>query len=145
MDGNKKIKGRKEHIVVDTLGFPMSVAVHEANIHDSVGAHNAIDSMQGVFPKLKKILADGGYGGQKLVDEVREKFGAEFTVVLSPNESSRKFSVVPLRWIVERSFSWLEIFRRISMDYEFYSNTLVRPWCNSPSAELCIIKSVIEI
>ena len=67
IDGNKKIKGRKEHIVVDALGLPMSVVVHEANVHDSVGA--------------------------------------EFTVVLRPDESSKKFSVLQLRWIVERSFS----------------------------------------
>ena len=77
--------GRKEHIVVDTLGLPMSVVVHEANVHGSIGA--------------------------------------EFTVVLRPDESSKKFSVLPLRWIVERSFSWLENFRRIAMDYEFHSDT----------------------
>ena len=85
IDGNKKIKGRKEHIVVDTLGLPMSVEVHEANVLDSGGV--------------------------------------EFTVVLRPDESSKKFSVLQLRWIVERSFSWLENFRRIAMDYEFYSDT----------------------
>ena len=119
IDGNKKIKGRKEHIVVDTLGLPMGVRVHEANIHDSVGAHSVIDTMKGCFPRLKKILADGG----KLIDAVRQKLGAEFTVVLRPDESSKKFNVLPLRWIVERSFSWLENFRRIAMDYEFYSDT----------------------
>ena len=73
IEGNKKIKGHKEHIVVDTLGLPMGVVVHEANIHDSVGAHSVIDAMQGCFPRLKKIL------------------GAEFSVVLRPNESSKKF------------------------------------------------------
>ena len=123
IDGNKKIKGRKEHIVVDTLGLPMGVVVHKANIHDSVGAHSVIDAMQGCFPRLKKILADGGYKGQKLIDAVRQKLGAEFTVVLRPDESSKKFNVLPPRWIVERSFSWLENFRRIAMDYEFYSDT----------------------
>ena len=53
----------------------------------------------------------------------RQKLGAEFKVVLRTEESSKKFSVISLRWIVERSFSWLENFRRISMDYEFYSDT----------------------
>lgn len=123
IDGNKKIKGRKEHIVVDTLGLPMGVVVHEANIHDSAGAHTVIEAMRGCFPRLKKILADGGYKGQSLVEDVRQKLGAEFTVVLRPDESSKKFNVLPLRWIVERSFSWLESFRRIAMDYEFYSDT----------------------
>lgn len=123
IDGNKKIKGRKEHIVVDTLGLPLRVVVHEANVHDSVGAHALIDSMRGCYPRLKKILADGGYKGQKLIDAARKKLGAEFSVVLRPDQSSKKFSVLPLRWIVERSFSWLENFRRIAMDYEFYSDT----------------------
>ena len=123
IDGNKKIKGRKEHIVVDTLGLPMSVVFHEANVHDSVGADGVIDKMKGCFPRLKKMLADGRYKGQKLADTVRQKLGAELTVVLRPDESSKKFSVLPLRWIVERSFSWLENFRRIAMDYEFYSDT----------------------
>ena len=115
--------GRKGHIVVDTLGLPMSVVVHEANVHDSVGADSVIDKMKGCFPRLKKMLADGGYKGQKLSDTVRQKLGAELSVVLRPDESSKKFSVLPLRWIVERSFSWLENFRRIAMDYEFYSDT----------------------
>lgn len=79
--------------------------------------------MKGRFPRLKKMLADGGYRGQKLIDEAKRKLGIEFSVVLRPDESPKKFSVVPIRWIVERSFSWLENFRRIAMDYEFYSNT----------------------
>ena len=119
----RRLMGRKKHIVVDTLGLPMSVVVHEANAHDSVGADGVIDKMKGCFPRLKKMLADGGYKGQKLSDTVRQKLGAELTVVLRPDESSKKFSVLPLRWIVERSFSWLENFRRIAMDYEFYSDT----------------------
>ena len=123
IDGNKKVKGRKEHIVVDTLGLPMSVVVHKANMHDSIGAVEVINDMRGRFPHLKKILADGGYRGRKLAEEAEKKLGAELKIVLRPDESSRKFSVIPLRWIVERSFSWLENFRRIAMDYEFYSNT----------------------
>ena len=107
----------------DILGLPMSVVVHEANVHDSVGADGVIDKMKGCFPRLKKMLADGGYKGRKLADTVRQKLGAEFTVVLRPDESPKKFSVLPLRCIVERSFSWLENFRRIAIDHEFYSDT----------------------
>ena len=97
--------------------------VHEANVHDSVGADGLIDKMRVCFPRLKKMLADGGYKGRKLADTVRQKLGAEFTVVLRPDESPKKFSVLPLRCIVERSFSWLENFRRIAIDHEFYSDT----------------------
>ena len=85
IDGNKKIKGCKEHIVVDKLGLPMSVVVHEENIHDSVDADRVIDKMKGNFPRLKKMLADGGYKVQKLADTIRQKLGAEFTVVLRPD------------------------------------------------------------
>lgn len=70
-----------------------------------MGAHTVIDTMKGCFPRQKKILADGGYKEQKLIDAARKKLGAEFTVVLRPDEFSKKFSILPLRWIVERSFS----------------------------------------
>lgn len=61
MDGNKKIKSRKEHIVVDSLGQPMSVTIHPANVHDSVGAEEVFESMRYKFPRLQRILADGEY------------------------------------------------------------------------------------
>ena len=95
IDGNKTIKGRKEHIVVDTLGLPMGIIVHEANIHDSVGAHTVIDSMRGSFPRLKRILADGGYKGQKLIDDARAKLGAEFKAVLRPDNLQRSSRFFP--------------------------------------------------
>ena len=120
-----------------------AVVVHEANAHDNVGADGVIDKMKGCFHRLKKMLADGGYKGRKLADTVRQKLGAEFTVVLRPDESPKKFSVLPLRCIVERSFSWLENFRRIAIDHEFYSDT--RRWFISPSADSCITNYATEI
>ena len=63
IDGNKKVKGRKEHIVVDTLGLPLAVAIHEANLHDSKGTPQVIEKLAYKFPRLVKILADGGYRG----------------------------------------------------------------------------------
>ena len=108
--------------MVDTLGLPMGVVVHEANGYDSVGAHAVVDAMRWRFLRLKRILADGGYKGRELVDYTRQKLGAEPRVV-RPDESFKKFAVLPLRWIVERSFSWIENFRRLSMDYEFHSDT----------------------
>ena len=143
IDGNKKIKGRKEHIVVDTLGLPMSVVVHEANVHDSVGADDVIENMKGCFPRLKKMLADGGYKGQKLVDAVRQKLGAEFTVVLRPDESSKKFSVLPLRWIVERSFPGWKTFEELPWTTSFILIPAKR-WFNLPSADSCITNCANE-
>ena len=122
IDGNKKIKGRKEHIVVDTLGLPMAIKVHEANIHDSKGAKPTIENLAYKFPRLSKILADGGYQGD-LAAWVKDKFGWEMEVVLRTKESSKKFNVIPKRWIVERTFSWLENYRRLTIDYEFLTET----------------------
>lgn len=123
IDGNKKIKGRKQQTVVDTLGLPMAIAIHEANIHDSVGAESVVKVMADRFPRLKKILADGGYRGEALSDKVMNTLGCELSIVLRPNESSKKFSVIPKRWIVERSFAWIENFRRVALDYEFFSQS----------------------
>ena len=85
IDGNKKVKGRKERIVVDTLGLPRAVAIHEANIHDSKGAPNVIEKREHKFPRLTKILADGGYHGT-LGDWVSEKFGWTVELVPRPDE-----------------------------------------------------------
>ena len=76
------------------------------------------------FPLLTKILADGGYRGS-LGDWLMEKYGWELEVVLRPDECPSKFKVLPKRWIVERSFAWLENFRRLTIDYEFYADTAV--------------------
>ncbi len=136
--------GRKGHIVVDTLGLPMSVVVHEANVHDSVGADGVIDKMKGCFPRLKKMLADGGYKGRKLSDTVRQKLDAELTVVLRPDESSKKFSVLPLRWIVERSFSCWKTFEESPW---ITSSILIRErqWFNLPSVDSCITNYATKI
>ena len=69
-----------------------------------------------------KILADGGYQG-KLADWVMDKFGWILEAVLRPNECPSRFQVLPKRWIVERSFSWVEDFRRLTIDYEFLAET----------------------
>ena len=122
LDGNKKIKGRKQHIIVDTQGNLMAIAVHEANVHDSKGAPKVIENLSFKFPRLAKILADGGYRGN-LADWLLDKFGWELEVVLRPDECPSKFKVLPKRWIVERSFAWLENFRRLIIDYEYHADT----------------------
>ena len=137
VDGDKKIKGRKEHIVVDTLGLPMSVSAHDANIHDSEGAPEVIEQMSRKFPRLKKILADGGYRGAP-GDRVASNLGWVVEVVPRPDECPSKFEVLPKRWIVERSFSWLENFRRLTIDYEHLADTAVA------MLQLAFIKSMLN-
>jgi len=122
LDGNKKIKGRKQHIIVDTQGNLMAIAVHEANVHDSKGAPKVIKNLSFKFPRLAKIIADGRYRGNP-ADWLLDKFGWELEVVLRPDECPSKFKVLPMRWIVERSFAWLENFRRLTIDYEYHAET----------------------
>ena len=123
IDGNKKVKGRKVHICVDVLGLPLAIAIHAANIHDSDGAEYVFNEMIDRFPRLKSILADGGYRGVD-VSNAAKKHGWELNVVLRPDECPKKFIVLPKRWIVERTFSWLEKCRRLASDFEFFSNSL---------------------
>ena len=81
-----------------------------------------IERLSYKFPRLAKILADGGYRGS-LADWVFDKFKWELEVVLRPDECPSKFKVIPKRWIVERAFAWLENFRRLTIDYEFHADT----------------------
>jgi len=120
--GTKKSKVERNHIVVDTFGLPMAVAVHEANIHDSKGAPKVIEKLAYKFPRLVKILADGGYQGS-LGEWMTKKFGWSMEVVLRPDECTAKFAVLPNRWIVEPTFSWLENYRHLIIDYEYLAET----------------------
>ncbi|BDX37480.1 IS5 family transposase [Tenuifilaceae bacterium CYCD] len=115
-DGNKKIKGRKRHIVMDTMGILMCIVVTAANVHDSVAAEQALKRLAGKYPRLKRILADGGYSGERLAKLAHSELGIEFEVVTRSDEA--KFKVIPKRWIVERSISWLMWSRRLCKDYE---------------------------
>ena len=90
--------------------------------YDSKGAPMVIDNPSYKFPRLVKILADGGYRGN-LADWLMEKYGWFLEVVLRPEQCPSKFKVIPKRWIVERSFAWLENFRRLTIDYEFLADT----------------------
>lgn len=115
--------------------------VHEANVHDSVGADGVIDKMKGCFPRLKKMLADGGYKGRKLADTVRQKLGAEFTVVLRPDESPKKFSVLPLRSALSPGWKTFEELPLITSSIPIRA----RRRFSSPSADSCITNYATEI
>ena len=110
------MRGRKRHIVVDTLGLLLAVAVHPANIQDRDGAKLVLEGMVGQYPRLKVIWADGAYGG-KLVQWAKEMGGWSLELVRRPS-GQRTFQVLPRRWVVERTFGWLNLQRRLSKDYE---------------------------
>ena len=121
VDGGKKIKGRKQHIVTDTLGLLLVVVVHAANVHDSKAAQEVLSRLRGRFNRLSKIFADGGYRGD-LVDNVKKLYGWILDIVLR-SDHEKAFVVLPKRWVVERTFSWFESYRRLSKDYEYSTET----------------------
>ena len=120
-DGGKKIKGRKRHILVDTLGLIHGCRVHTANIQERAGARLLLEPLRNTLTRMKKILADGGYSGPDMIEWVKEKCDWVFEVV--KRTELHIFKVVPKRWIVERTFGWFNHYRRLSKDYEYASDT----------------------
>ncbi len=110
-DAGKKISGIKLHIVVDTMGLPHAIYVSCANITDRNGAIQAISLNLDSLSCIEKYIVDGGYTGDKFAGKIKELCGAEVEVI--KRNEVHKFEVLPIRWIVERSFGWLEKYRRL--------------------------------
>jgi putative transposase len=118
-DGGKKIKGRKRHIVVDTLGLLMMVAVTAANLDDGTHACHVLDELElGEYPRLKVVFGDNKYNN-KTLDEWLYQSQAPFRVeVTSRREGAEGFEPVRVRWVVEQGIACLNRSRRLSKDYE---------------------------
>jgi putative transposase len=115
-DAGKKVNGIKRHLLVDTLGLIVIVMVLTANIQDRDGARQLLEKIKARLPRLQIIWADGGYSGQ-LIEWVKTVCGWTLDIV-KRSDTAKGFEVVPHRWIVERTFSWLNRSRRLSKDYE---------------------------
>src|ERR671927_1853964 len=116
-DAHKNVKGRKRHLLVDTLGLVLSVYVTSADVQDRVGARCLLAGLKPLLPRLKKIWADGAYTGDKLADWCKEQGGWELEIV-ERSADTEGFAALPHRWIVERTLSWVMRNRRLSKDYE---------------------------
>jgi putative transposase len=119
-DAGKKVKGRKRHLVVDSLGLVLAVVVHSAGIQDKDSAMMVLTELHKLWCRIVKVFADGIYKG-KLVEQVKQKLHYDLQIVKRTELHS--FQVLPWRWIVERTFSWLDTNRRNSKDYERLTET----------------------
>ena len=122
-DAGKKVSGIKRHIGVDTQGLPHAIAVTTAEVTDRKGALQAIKRCQFDLARVQSVLADSGYVGQPFAQGVQEILGQEVTVQIAKRGELHKFAVIPKRWVVERSFAWLQKNRRLWKNCERWLNT----------------------
>ncbi len=116
-DAGKKIKGRKRHIAVDTQGNLLNPIVHSADIQDRDGAPQLLQSIRFLYPWLRHIFADGGYAGPKLAAALKGK--GQWTIeIVKRLDTQIGFTILPKRWVVERTFAWLGRCRRLAKDFE---------------------------
>jgi putative transposase len=119
-DGGKQVKGRKRHLLVDTLGLVVMVVVTAANVSDPAGAKTLFARVQRQRRWLKRlflIYTDGTYRGEAFVHWVFDTYRWILEAV-TRQEQRKGFQVLPKRWIVERTFAWFSNCRRLSKDYE---------------------------
>ena len=116
-DAGKKVKGRKRHIITDTNGFLVHTIVHSANIQDRDGAPMVLGDIRYSFPWLRHVFADGGYAGDKL-RKALTKIGKWQIEIIKRSDRVKGFVVLPRRWVVERTFAWLNRNRRLAKDFE---------------------------
>ena len=110
----KKIKGRKRHIVTDTMGNLISIKVHAANTHDTKAGINPAKIAYQKYPTIERFCGDAGY--RKSFEEavtIELGLGVDISKRIKP-----EFEILPRRWVVERTFAWANNSRRLSKDYE---------------------------
>ncbi|MBN3938931.1 IS5 family transposase [Nostoc sp. NMS9] len=124
-DSGKKIKGRKRHILIDTLGLLIVVVITAANVSEQAGAKKVLSKLHQVrsrMGRLIRIWVDGGYRGQDFTHWVMDVYRWLWSVV-TRSEEQKGFVVLPKRWLVERTFGWFNWCRRLSKDYEILPET----------------------
>ena len=120
-DAGKKVSGIKRHIAVDTQGLPHGIHVTTADVTDRAGALAMFDRRRDDLSLVRNVLVDGGYTGKPFATAVQGLLGASVEVV--KRSELHTFVVLPKRWVVERSFAWLEKCRRLWKNCERKLNT----------------------
>jgi transposase len=133
-DAGKKIKGRKRHLLTDTLGLPVAAVVHPADIQDRDGAPLVLASARFLYPWLRHVFADGGYAGAKLATAL-DNIGRWTLAIVKRCDAG--FVVLPRRWVVERTLAWLNRNRRLAKDFEASLESALA-WLHLASVKLLI-------
>lgn len=138
--GEKKVKGRKRHIITDTEGLILGCYVGAANENDREGIIKAIDNMKHKYSKVIKMWADMGYQGKDLKNNINDQYDIDLEIIKRPQKRfwvhqdtppecfpqvETGFKVQSKRWVVERTFAWLGRNRRLSKEYEFDTESSV--------------------
>lgn len=138
-DAGKKIKGRKRHLAVDTMGLVLAIMITSAAVQDRDAAKGLIKGLVEMFGRLQIIWADGGYLGP-LVGWVKQlrPYGKLKLEIVRRSDRVKGFKVLPKRWIVERTFGWFYKSRRLCRDYEVrvdHSEAMIR---------ICMIRLMVK-
>ena len=119
-DGGKKVTGRKRHSVVDTLGLLLAVTVTSAAVDDAAGAQRVLGQLDRTdYRRLRKVWADSKYHNYELYAWIKRHAGGYWELEIKRRPpGSKGFVVIPRRWVVERTFAWMNNYRALSKDYQ---------------------------
>jgi len=133
-----EIKGKKRHILVDTLGLLLHAIVHPATFKIAMEAFSSMTTLFGMFPFLKMLFADSGYRGPKFAKGLAKVLPHLDIEIVKRSDQVSGFVVLPKRWIVERTIAWLNRCRRLAKDWENLNRkalAFLRPRLNPPHAQ----------
>lgn len=137
-DGGKKIGGIKRHLVTDTLGLPLDIRITPANESERDVCFEMIQDKDQLVKNIDEIYADSGYKGERVQYEIYQDTSVMLTIVPRKLNTKHNFHIVPKRWIIERSFSWIEKCHRLWKNTERLITT------SKAMVKLCFIRLLVK-